>query len=674
VTPPPDSGALGPGPTPAGDRAVVAPYGSWPSPISAELVARGATTYDAVQITDTSVYWLEGRPAEDGRTVVVRWTPDGGALDLIPPGFSVGTRVHEYGGGAYLVAGTALLFANEDDQRLYRIAEGGRPEPITPVPSMPRALRHADARLTPDGRLLICVRERHEADAVVNELVALPPDGSAAPWPIAGGHDFYSFPRPSPDGRLLAWTTWDQPCMPWDGTDLWVAELDANGRLGAARHVAGGPSESIFQPEWSPDGVLHFVSDRSGWWNLYREQDGWVEPLAPMAAEFGEAQWELDYATYAFTSGGQIACIRREQALDHLCVLDPRTGQLEDLGLPYTSYKPYLRGVGGRLAFIAASPMQSPGVTLLDLASGHVQSLTTAASELDHGCLSTPRPIEFPARSGGMTYAFYYPPANRDARGPAGERPPLLVRPHEGPTTHAKNRLDLRVQLLTTRGIGVADVNYGGSTGYGRAYRERLTGQFGVVDVEDCIDAARYLIAQGDVDGDRVAIAGESAGGFTALSALVGHNTFTAGASAFGITDLLTFRRATHKFQQHELDRLVGPFPEAAELYRQRSPAYAVDRLSAPILLLQGLEDPVVPVDPAEAIVARLRRRGVPFAYLVFKEEGHGVRRPESHQRALEAELSFLSQVLGFQLADRIEPVRINVRDRRARLPSKEAW
>jgi len=461
--------------------------------------------------------------------------------------------------------------------------------------------------------------------------------------------------------------------MPWDGTDLWVAALHANGRLGAARHVAGGPSESIFQPAWSPDGVLHFVSDRSGWWNLYREHAGQVEALAPVAAEFGEAQWEFDYATYTFTGDGRIACIRREQALDRLCLLNPQTGRLDDLDLPFTSYKPYLRSAGGRLAFIAASPTQPPRVILLDLESGHLEPLTPAGSEPDADYVSVPRPIEFPTSGGGVAYAFYYPPANRDARAPAGERPLLVVRPHEGPTTHAKARLDLRVQLLTSRGIAVAAVNYGGSTGYGRAYRERLTGQWGVVDVADCISAARYLTAQGEVDGRRLAIAGESAGGFTALRALVGDDTFAAGVSAFGITDLVTFRRATHKFQRHELDRLVGPFPEAADLYRQRSPIHGVDRISAPILLLQGRKDPVVPAEQAEAMVATLHKRGVPFAYLVFEDEGHGFRRPESIQRALEAELSFYSQTLGFELADQTEPVGMNMREWHAHATSREA-
>jgi len=369
------------------------PYGSWPSPITAELVASRSTAYDAVQMTDRAVYWLEGRPWEDGRTVVVQWTAQEGRVDAVPPGFNVGTRVHEYGGGAYLVAGTTLLVSRLDDQRLYRLDEGRPPRPITPAPAIPATIRYADARLTADRRLLICVRERHQEGEVINELAALPSDGSAAPWVVAGGRDFYAAPRPSPDGRRLAWVTWDRPSMPWDGTDLWVADLTADGRLGPARHVAGGPAESIVQPEWHPDGTLHFLSDRSGWWNLYRHRDDRAEALLPMQAEFADAPWELDYATYAFLADGRLACRYRQDGTDHLALFDPRTGRLEELRLPFTSIKPYLGAVNDRVALIGASPTHHQTVATVDLASGRVQELASPDNAVDPGYLSAlPRP------------------------------------------------------------------------------------------------------------------------------------------------------------------------------------------------------------------------------------------------------------------------------------------
>jgi dipeptidyl aminopeptidase/acylaminoacyl peptidase len=622
-------------------------YGLWPSPIDAEQVARQATAYDAVHTSGEAVYWLETRPLQDGRAVVVRWTDDAGAADAVPAGFDVGSRVHEYGGGAYLPAGRTLFACNQDDQRLYRIDGQRDPVPISPEPSTSASLRYADLRLVASGALLVCVRERHQGAEVVNELVALPADGSADPWVLASGHDFYAAPRPSPDGRRLAWLTWDRPCMPWDGADLWAADLGPDGRLSRARHVAGGPSESVVQPEWSPEGVLHFVSDRSGWWNLYRERHGRVESLLAMAAEFADAPWELDYSSYAFVGDGRIACRYRQQGRDRLALLDLGTGRLTDLSIPYTSLKPYLRAVGDRLAFIGASPMTSSAVAILHIPTGRIDVLAGAEVSLDPAWVSVPQPIEFPTRDGQTAHALYYPPTNPEVTGPADARPPLLVQAHSGPTADAKARLDLRTQFFTSRGFAVVEVNYAGSTGYGRGYRERLTGQWGVADVADCLDAARFLVEAGEVDGRRLVISGESAGGFTALCALASEDLFAAGASRFGIADLETFRQQAPKFQAHELDRLVGPYPEAVATYRARSPLHAVDRIARPVLLVHGLEDTVVPPMQAQVMAEALERRGVRHVLLAFPREGHGFRRPESIRRALEAELSFSLEALG---------------------------
>ena len=435
--------------------------------------------------------------------------------------------------------------------------------------------------------------------------------------------------------------------MPWDGADLWVADLGPDGRLGPARHVAGGPQESVVQPEWSAEGVLHFVSDRSGWWNLYRERHGHVESLLPMAAEFADAPWELDYSSYAFVADGRIACRYRRNGRDRLGLLDPESRRLTDLSIPYTSLKPYLRAVGDRLAFIGASPTAGSAVAILHMPTGHLDVLAGAEVSLDPAWVSVPQPIQFAARDGQTAHGLYYPPTNPEVTGPADARPPLLVQAHPGPTADAKARLDLRTQFFTSRGFAVVDVNYAGSTGYGRGYRERLTGQWGILDVTDCLDAVRSLVEAGEVDGRRLVISGESAGGFTALCTLASEDRLAVGTSRFGIADLETFRQQAPTFQAHELDRLVGPYPEAAATYRARSPLHAVDRIARPVLLVHGLEDTVVPPSQAQVMAEALERRGVRHVLLAFPGEGHGFRRPESIRRALEVELSFYLETLG---------------------------
>jgi dipeptidyl aminopeptidase/acylaminoacyl peptidase len=579
---------------------------------------------------------------------VVRWTPEHGAVDAVPEGFDVGTRVHEYGGGAYSLSGPMLFASCSDDDRLYRIGLGRAPEPITPPPPVPGAARYADLRVTPGGQWLLSVRERHDENAIVNELVILPADGSAPPRILSRGHDFYAAPRPSPDGRRLAWITWNRPQMPWDGSDLWVADLRPDGTLGPARHVAGGPEESIVQPEWAADGELLFVSDRSGWWNLYREYDGQVEPLLPMAAEFADAPWELDYSSYAPLADGRIACCYRQDGTDYLGLLDPSRQHLESLKMPCTSIKPYLRSAADRLAFIAASPTSTPAVMTMELADHRLETLAGGGCPIPADYISMPRPISFPTTDGQVAHALYYPPTNPTAHGPAGQRPPLLVQPHAGPTTDAKTRLELRVQFFTSRGFAVVDVNYAGSTGYGRAYRERLTGRWGVADVADCIQAAHHLIAVGEVDPSRIVIAGASAGGFTALCALATHDLLAGGTSYFGIADLETFRQRAPKFQAHQLDRLVGPYPQAADLYRAHSPVHLADHIRRPVLLLQGLDDPVVAPAQAETMVQALERNYVPYRYCAFPGEAHGFRRAGTIRQALEEELAFYQHTLNF--------------------------
>ena len=634
----------------------VAPHGSWKSPITSDLVVAAAVKLGQVALDGEQVFWTEMRPAEGGRYVVVRRSPDGRTADVTPPSFNARTRVHEYGGGAALVADGTIYFSNWEDQRIYRQGPGERPRPITPE----GALRYADGVVDRRRGRLICVREDHTAAGEpANTLVGLDLDGGGAAHVLVSGNDFYASPRLSPGGSQLAWLTWNHPNMPWDGTELWVGELRADGSLGGAERVAGGVDESIFQLEWSPDGVLYFVSDRTGWWNLYRRRDGRVEPVVEMEAEFGRPQWLFGMSTYAFASPGRIICTYTRQGAWRLASLDVATGELGLIETPYTEIE-YVRAAPGRAVFLAGSPAEPASVVQLDLATGQFDVLRRSSQvAVAPGYLSSPRAIEFPTESGLTAHGFFYAPKNVDYAAPPGERPPLLVLSHGGPTSARFGTLDPGIQYWTSRGIAVLDVNYGGSTGYGRAYRQRLEGQWGVVDVDDCVNGARYLAGQGEVDGDRLIIRGGSAGGYTTLCALTFRHAFKAGASYYGISDLEAMAQETHKFESRYLDRLVGPYPERKDLYRERSSIHFTDRLSCPVIFFQGLEDQVVPPNQAESMVEALRARGLPVAYVPFEGEQHGFRRAENIKRALDAELYFYSRVFGFELADPVEPVPI---------------
>ncbi|HYJ23007.1 MAG TPA: S9 family peptidase [Solirubrobacterales bacterium] len=638
----------------------VAPYGSWRSPIGPEVVAAAGRRLAAPQLAeDGAVWWGEGRPAEGGRVVLMRRGAGGEPAAVTPDGTNARTRVHEYGGGGWsLVADDLVLFVDFADQRLYRLRLGEEPVAITPEPESPGALRYADMQLAPDGRAVVCVREVHGSGEAENQVIALALDGSGEPTVLASGRDFYSFPRISPDGRQLAWTCWDHPNMPWDGTELWVAPL---GATADARLVAGGPAESVFQPEWDAACRLHFVSDRDGWWNLYRDEDGTNVQLTHEAAELAHPQWLFGGSTYAFLDDGSVVFVRCERGEERLFVLDPGAERLRDLDLPYTSFGfPSLSTRGTTVAFAAAGPTAETAIVVYDLARGELEEVRSAADEaVDPAYVSTPRAIEFPTTGGEIAHGFYYPPANPDFEGPEGELPPLIVQSHGGPTSHATPALDREFLFWTSRGIGVVDVNYRGSSGYGRPYRQRLRGEWGVVDTEDCIAAARHLAATGEVDGERLAIRGGSAGGYATLCALVFHDDFATGASYYGVADTETLATDTHKFESRYLDGLIGPYPEEKELYYERSPIHFVEQLRAPVILFQGLEDEVVPPSQAETMVAALKQNGVPHAYLAFEGEAHGFRRAETEIRCLEAELYFYGRILGFEPADELEPVEI---------------
>jgi dipeptidyl aminopeptidase/acylaminoacyl peptidase len=636
---------------------VTAPFGTWRSPISAAMVSAGAVSLMQPHLHEGVAYWLEARPAEGGRSVLVRADAFSEPTDVTPAGFNVRTTVHEYGGGAYLLHDGNVYFSNFADQRMYRQDAGGDPVPITPDTG--GRDRYADGRITPDGRSLVCVRERHpepdDPSGVVNELVMIPPDGSSEPRTIRSGRGFYSTPRIAPDGSRLSWLEWDLPWMPWDGCELVVGELAGDGSLSGVRRVAGlMGEESIFQPTWSPDGDLHFASDRTGWWNLYRERDGDVHTLYPAEAEFGWPQWVFGMTAYGFLSDGRIPCLWERAGVQHLAILDPASGELIDLEVPYTAMTPRLDVEGDRLVFVGGGPSTPDEVVLLDVTARSIDVLRSSSSSVvDEDAISIPRQIEFPTEGGLTAFAHFYPPHAAGVVGSEGERPPVIVMSHGGPTAEATPHCSLETQFWTSRGFAVVDVNYGGSTGFGRAYRQRLQGTWGIVDTADCINAAAWLASQGEVDGDRLLIRGGSAGGYTTLCALTMHEGFAAGTSYFGLADLESFvSGGTHKFESGYLLSLVGPYPEEAERYRARSPIHATDGISCPMLLLQGDQDRVVPPYQSEIMVEALRRKGLPYAYVLFEGEQHGFRKAESTKIALEAELSFYAQVLGVKRDD----------------------
>jgi dipeptidyl aminopeptidase/acylaminoacyl peptidase len=633
----------------------VSPYGSWKSPISAALVAGAEVGLEQIRLDGNDVYWIERRPQELGRKVIVRCSDDGNVADVTPSGLNARTRVHEYGGGDYAVDRGTLVFSNFTDQRLYLQKNS---DPVLIMPAL--EMRYADGEIDHRRELVFCVREDHSGPGEpVNTIARISLSGSDAAQVVVSGNDFYSSPRLSPDGARLAWLTWNHPDMPWDGSQLWVGELSAAGSVLNKKCIAGGAEESICQPEWSPDGTLYFVSDRTGWWNLYRWRDNSAEPLFPTEAEFGQPHWVFGNSLYAFASANRIVCSHSAAGADRLAVLDTAAKQLKVIDLPFTVIN-QVRAGGDRVLLIAGSPTETTSIVSLDLPTLQWKTLRRAREEnADPAYTAIPRAIEFPTENGLSAHGYFYPPKNPDYCGPATDKPPLLVMSHGGPTSSTSASLKLSIQYWTTRGIAVLDVNYGGSSGYGRAYRQRLNGNWGIVDVDDCVNGARYLAERGEADGNRLAIRGGSAGGYTTLCALTFRDAFKAGASHYGVSDLEALAKDTHKFESRYLDRLIGPYPERRDLYISRSPIHFTDRLNCPMILFQGLEDKVVPPNQAEKIFEAVRAKTLPVAYLAFEGEQHGFRKAENIQRVFEAELYFYSRVFGFDLAEPVQPVKI---------------
>jgi dipeptidyl aminopeptidase/acylaminoacyl peptidase len=662
-------------------------FGTWTSPLTAARVTAGAIRFDHLVVDGDDVYWAEGRASEGGRFVVVRRTPDGSLADSTPAGFNVRTRGHEYGGAAFTVHNGIVYFSNFADQRWYRQQPGQAPHPITA-----EGCFYADAHMDVTRDRLVCVREDHRGAVVANMIVSVAADGHAEDVLVSGA-DFYSDPAISPDGSRLAWLQWNHPNMPWDGTELWVAALHADGELGQREQIAGGDRESIFQPEWSPGGELVYVSDRTGWWNLYRAgapnplgaqggagaKAGGDTALLPMASEFGKPQWVFSQTTYCFLDATRIAATYTEEGRWKLGVLHLDTCRFDCIDSPLepvdgicaTSRDVFFIGgspthplaiarVDRHQMDAAASPARSRADAPVRPSAVGIAIIRSATTDrIDDEWISPAQPITFDS-DGQPVHAFYYAPKNPDYAAPAGERPPLLVLSHGGPTAASTDVFDARLQFWTSRGFAVLDVNYSGSTGFGRAYRDRLKGRWGLVDVSDCVNAAAHLVATGQADRDRLMIRGGSAGGYTTLAALTFHDVFKAGASHYGVSDVEVLAQDTHKFESRYLDSLIGPYPEARETYRARSPIHFADRLSAALILFQGLEDKVVPPNQAELMAEAVRRKGLPVAYVPFPGEQHGFRKAENIIRALEAELYFYGAVFGFTPADPLEPVAID--------------
>ncbi len=632
-------------------------YGSWKSPITSELIASGVIRFDSqIALSGNDIYWIEGRPTEGGRNVIVRWR-DGDASDIVPQPFNARSRVHEYGGGSFLVDDQTVYFSNFADQRLYRKEPLGDSEPFT----LPGSMRFADGVVDRFHQRIIAVCEDHSTPGAkpVNSIVSIDLSAGTVRG-LIGGNDFYSSPRISPDGKQLAWLTWNLPDMPWDCTELWLGTLAADGSISNASRIAGGPEDSICQPRFSPEGTLYFISERTGWWNLYRWADHKTECVTDMEAEFGGPAWVFGQSHYAFESNERIVCSYVRAGNSSVATVDTKTLRVDTLDLPYTSIGT-IESRPGEAILLAASPTHPASIVKVSLDTGKIEVLRESAHvSVDIGFLSTPEKISFPTENHVTANAFYYPPKNRQFSGAKGEKPPLLVLSHGGPTGSASSAFNLSIQFWTSRGFAVADVDYGGSTGYGRDYRRRLDGMWGIVDVDDCVNCARYLVDHAKADAGKIAIRGGSAGGYTTLAALTFRDLFKAGASYYGVSDLEALEKDTHKFESRYLERLVGPYPARRDLFVERSPINHVDKLSCPVIFLQGDEDKVVPPAQAELMANALRKKGIPVAYILFNGEQHGFRQAVNIKRAMDAELYFYSRVFGFNISDDIEPVTID--------------
>ena len=637
------------------NTAQVASYGTWKSPITSDLIVSQTIGISSVSLDRDRVFWLEKRPQEQGRNLLVSYEGEAEVRNFTPAPLSVRSKIHEYGGGAFVIEQNTIYFSNYHDGRIYHQVIGTNPYPLTETLNR----RYGDLVVDRQRNRLICVSELHgEAREAVNSIVGIE-ISSGRIKNIVTGSDFYSSPRLSPDGKYLTWLSWNHPNMPWDSTSLWIGEIAEDGSILEPELIAGGADESICEPKWGRDGTLYFSSDRTNWWNLYRlKSDGSAELLHQKSAEFAYPHWIFGLSTYTLV-GERLICAYSADGSWHLGEIDLQTKQFQEIETRYTNISD-LQGGEDFVVFIGGSPTETTAVIKLDLNTRREQILKrTGNLQLDPGYLSLPEAIAFPTADDLTAHAWYYPPQNQDYVAPPGELPPLVVKSHGGPTAAAAIDLNLRIQYWTSRGFGYLDVNYGGSIGYGRQYRRRLDGKWGIVDVEDCVNAAKYLVERGSVDAERLVITGSSAGGYTTLAALTFYNTFKAGASYYGVSDLEILAKDTHKFESRYLDRLVGKYPEEQQIYQERSPVYHTEQLDCPVIFFQGLKDKVVPPNQAEMMFQAIKAKGLPVAYIAFEQEAHGFRIAENIKKALDSELYFYSRVFGFEPTDKIEEIEI---------------
>lgn len=632
----------------------VKPYGSWVSSLTAENLADKGIRYGHMCVDGDELYWLESRAKEQGRTVLVKYNSDRGVEDVLPDDISVRTKVHEYGSGDFVVDKQIIFFANAKDQCVYRF-DGELLRITQPNPQSEH--RYADFVISPDEKSLVCVRETHHQNEVINDLVSISLDsggnnknGFGSVKVLHSGFDFYSFPRLTKHGHRICWTCWNQPDMPWDGAELWVADIHPDGTLDAAHQIVSGDEQnqqSVYQPLWSDDGILHYINDVSGWSNIYSCRDGVLNALTPIDREFGIPQWVLASSTYAVDSKNQIYAVYIQNGQQQLCHIDAETGHIEPIALPFKNFGDHLLLSQEVLYFRAAGPAVEDAIYRFDLKTNKYEQLNQSRNcPIAVEELSVAQIIEFESNNHRPCHAFYYAPHNSQFSAPKNTRPPLIVMSHGGPTAMTNNSLNTAIQFWTHRGFAVVDVNYGGSTGFGKKYRDSLRGNWGVVDVEDCIAAAKFLVSKGLADEDSLLIRGGSAGGYTTLCALTFHDVFAAGMSRYGVADLESLASDSHKFEARYLDSVVGPYPKEKTLYQARSPIHSTDKLSCPILLLQGEDDKVVPPNQAEMMVEALQKKKIPYAYKLYSGEGHGFRKADTIVDALNSELSFYQQVL----------------------------
>lgn len=636
----------------------VVPFGSWKSSITAEKLTAKTVGLGGVASVGEDIYWLEARPEEKGRNVIVKQSFDGTVTDITPQPYNVRTRVHEYGGGAYLITSEAIYFSNYSDGRIYQQKGQQTPTALTPE----SAKRYTDFVVDEKRNRLICVCEDHDIAETepTNSIVAVSIETGEITH-LATGNDFYASPKISPDGTELAYISWNHPDMPWDSSYLYLGTFQQEGLIEEVKTIAGGENESICEPKWSHEGLLYFCSDKTDWWNIYRfNKDSSIECLHEMDAEFAYPHWVFGLSSYSLVSAELLVCAYSQNGSWNLGSINTKTKEFTPIDTPYTNISDVTASQDGTALFIAGSPDKPTAVVKYNLENQQATIIKQSGKlEIDIRYISTPQAISFPTENNLTAHAWYYPPKNKDYEAPAGELPPVFVKSHGGPTAAASVNLSLRIQYWTSRGFGYLDVNYGGSIGYGRQYRERLKGNWGVVDVQDCINGAKYLVKQQLADGKRLVISGGSAGGYTTLAALTFYDTFKAGASYYGISDLEILARDTHKFESRYLDGLVGAYPEEKEIYQKRSPIHYTDKLSCPVIFFQGLEDKVVPPNQAQIMVEAIKNKGLPVAYVEFPDEGHGFRQAANIQKAVESEFYFYSRVFGFEPADSIKEIEI---------------